>query len=178
MRIKWDLFPDHYDSMICFKVLISANGLRRAHAYLSAEQVSSWLCLILACTWVVHSEGFSPVVGHGQRYLKLGQELEVLLLRLLGEARPHQQHAQVLGQDHAVGGHGARALQADDALQALGQPHRVQEVELAQAVRGVGEVQQGARFNQEADGCGEEMEHVTDIVGMSTFQPHSSHTSV
>lgn len=40
----------------------------------------------------------------------------------------------------------------DDPLQALRQPHGTQEVEGAQAVAGVGEVQQGARDDQEVDG--------------------------
>ena len=95
----------------------------------------------------------SPVVGHGQGDLELGQELEVLLLCLLCEAGPHQQHPEVFGPDHPVLGHGAGALDVEDPLQTFGQPNGVEEVEVPQAMAGVGEVQQGAGLYEEADGC-------------------------
>lgn len=95
----------------------------------------------------------SPVVGHGQGDLKFGQELEVLLFCLLGEARANQQQPKVLGPDHPVLGHRPRALDVEDPLQTLGQPDGVEEVEVPQAVAGVREVQQGACFDEEADGC-------------------------
>lgn len=58
-----------------------------------------------------------PVVGHRQRDLKLGQELEVLLFRLLREAGPNQQHPEVLRPDHPVLGHRAGAFDIEDSVQ-------------------------------------------------------------
>ena len=95
----------------------------------------------------------SPVVGDGQGDLKFGQELEILLFRLLREASAKQQQAQVLGPNHPVLGHRPGALDVEDPLQTLGQPDGVEEVEVPQAMAGVREVQQGARFDEEADGC-------------------------
>ena len=95
----------------------------------------------------------SPVVGDGQGYLKFGQELEILLFRLLCEAGPNQQHPEVLRPDHPVLGHRPGALDVEDSLQTFRQPNGVEEVEVPQAVAGVREVEQGAGFNEEADGC-------------------------
>lgn len=92
------------------------------------------------------------VVGHRQGDLKLGQELEILLLRLLCEAGPHQQHPEVLCPDHPVLGHRPGALDVENPLQTFGQPDGVKEVEVPQAVAGVREVEQGAGFYEEADG--------------------------
>lgn len=95
----------------------------------------------------------SPVIGNRKGNLKLGQELEVLLLSLLREARPHQQHPEVLCSDHPILRHRPGALDVEDPLQAFGQPDGVQEVEVPQAVARVWEVQQGSCFYEEADGC-------------------------
>lgn len=95
----------------------------------------------------------APVVGHGQGDLELGQELEVLLFRLLREAGPNQQHPEVLRPDHPVLGHRAGAFDIEDSVQAFRQPDGVQEVEIPQATAGVREVKQGASFYEEANGC-------------------------
>lgn len=95
----------------------------------------------------------APVVGHGQGDLKLGQELEVLLFCPLREAGPNQQHPEVLRPDHPVLGHRAGAFDIEDSVQTFRQPDGVQEVEVPQAAARVREVEQGARFYEEADGC-------------------------
>lgn len=61
-------------------------------------------------------------------------------------------HPEVVGSDHSVPGQRTGRLEVHDPLQTLGEPHGTQEVEGPQAVAGVGEVQQGSRLDQEADG--------------------------
>lgn len=68
------------------------------------------------------------------------------------DRRSANSHPEVFSSYQSVAGDGPRRLQVDDSLQALGQPHRTQEVERAQAVAGVGKVQQSSCLDQEVDG--------------------------
>lgn len=148
--------------------------MRRRLLVCTRGHISYWLIRVGNCAsdW--------PVVGHRERDLKLGKELEVLLLSLIGETGTDQQHLfgtsqdrksammsdrrgkprthevpahpEVLGSDHSIPGQRARRLEVHDPLQTLREPHGTQEVEGPQAVAGVGEMQQGPRLDQEADG--------------------------